>query len=151
MTDRIEKQIEIAAPVARVWKALTDYRQFSEWFQLKLDGPFEAGKPQGGQLTFPGYEHIRMDVMVKTIDAETYFAYTWHPFAMDPNVDYSQETPTLVEFRLQATEAGGTQLTVTESGFDKIPAERRAQALRSNEGGWEQQLKSLQKYVGKSA
>lgn len=150
MEDWIEKRIEIAAPVGRVWRALTDFRQFGEWFRVSLDGPFVAGEAVGGQLTFPGYEHLRMEVVVKAIEPEAYFAYTWHPYAVDPKVDYSQETPTLVEFRLKPTE-GGTLLTVKESGFDKIPSARRAEAFRMNTGGWEQQIKSLEAYVCKAS
>ena len=150
MEDVIEKQIEIAAPMGRVWRALTDSRQFGEWFRVSLDGPFVAGKPVGGQITFPGYEHLRMEIEVKTIEPETYFSYTWHPYAVDPKVDYTQETPTLVEFRLKPAE-GGTLLTVKESGFDKIPSARRAEAFRKNSGGWEQQMKNIEVYVGKTS
>jgi uncharacterized protein YndB with AHSA1/START domain len=150
MEDRIEKRIEIAAPVSRVWRALTDSRQFGEWFLVRMDGPFVAGEPVGGQITHPGYEHVRMEIVVKEIEPETLFSYTWHPYSVDPKVDYSQEESTLVEFRLQAT-AGGTLLTVTESGFDKIPSQRRAEAFRMNDGGWAQQMKNIQAYVGKAS
>jgi uncharacterized protein YndB with AHSA1/START domain len=150
MEDCIEKRIEIAAPVGRVWRALTDFRQFGEWFRVSLDGPFVAGKPVGGQLTFPGYEHIRMEVEVKAIEPEAYFSYTWHPYSVDPKVDYMQEPPTLVEFRLKAAE-GGTLLTVKESGFDKLPSARRAEAFRMNTGGWAQQMKSLEAYACKTS
>jgi uncharacterized protein YndB with AHSA1/START domain len=150
MEDRIEKQIEIAAPVSRVWQALTDSRQFGEWFLVKMDGPFVAGQPMGGQITHPGYEHVRMEIVIKAIEPETLFSYTWHPYAVDPKTDYSKEESTLVEFHLQPT-AGGTLLTVTESGFDKIPAERRAQAFLRNDGGWGQQMKNIQAYVGKTS
>ena len=144
--DRIEKQIDLKAPVSRVWRALTDYREFGEWFRVKLEGPFVAGQVARGQLTFPGYEHLQMEVEVQKIEPERYFSYTWHPFAIDPKKDYSQETPTLVEFRLEKT-PGGTLLTVTESGFDKIPSDRRDEAFRMNEGGWAQQLKNIESYV----
>jgi len=150
MEDRIEKRIEIAAPVSRVWRALTDSRQFGEWFLVRMDGPFVAGEPVGGQITHPGYEHVRMEIVVKEIEPETLFSYTWHPYSVDPKVDYSQEESTLVEFRLQPT-AGGTLLTVTESGFDKIPSQRRAEAFRMNDGGWAQQMKNIQAYVGKAS
>ncbi len=146
MDHRIEKQIEIKAPLSRVWRALTDYRQFGEWFQVKLDGPFVAGKASTGHLTFPGYENLKWEAVVQKIEPETYFSYTWHPYAVDPDVDYSKETPTLVEFRLEP--AGGTTvLRVTESGFEKIPAHRIQEALRKNDGGWAQQMKAIEKYV----
>jgi uncharacterized protein YndB with AHSA1/START domain len=146
MTDRIEKQIEIKAPVSRVWRALTDYREFGEWFRVKLDSPFVAGQVSRGHIMYPGYEHLRWEAVVQTIEPERLFSFTWHPYAVDPNVDYSAETPTLVEFRLEAT-AGGTLLRVTESGFDKIPSHRRAEALRMNEGGWAEQMKNIDRYA----
>jgi uncharacterized protein YndB with AHSA1/START domain len=150
MKDRIEKQIQVAAPVTRVWQALTDSRQFGEWFMVRMDGPFVAGQPISGQISHPGYEHLRMQLEIQKIEPETYFSYTWHPYAIDPKIDYSQETPTLVEFRLQPT-AEGTLLTVTESGFAKLPKERYTDAFRMNNGGWEQQIKNIEAYVRRSA
>ena len=149
MENQIEKRIEIASPVSRVWRALTDSRQFGEWFLVKMDGPFVAGQPAAGQITHPGYEHVRMQIVVKAIEPETLFSFTWHPYAVDPKVDYSQEESTLIEFRLQPI-AGGTLLTVTETGFDKIPAARRAEALLRNDSGWAQQMKNIQAYVSKT-
>ena len=150
MEDRIEKQVEIAAPVSRVWQALTDSRQFGDWFLVKMDGPFVVGKPVAGQITHPGYEHVRMEIVVGAIEPQTLFSFTWHPYAVDPKVDYSQEESTLIEFRLQPTPSG-TLLTVTESGFDKIPAQRRAEALLRNDGGWAQQMKNIQVYATKAS
>jgi uncharacterized protein YndB with AHSA1/START domain len=150
MENQIEKRIEIAAPASRVWQALTDSRQFGEWFRVKMDGPFVTGQPLSGQITHPGYEHLRMEIMVKAIEPEKFFSYTWHPYAIDPKVDYTKEEPTLVEFRLEPI-AGGTLLTVTESGFDKIPSARRAQAFKSNDGGWAQQMKNIEAYVSKTS
>ncbi len=150
MQDTIEKQISIAAPVRRVWEALTDSRQFGEWFRVKLEGPFVAGQAVGGQLTFPGYEYLRMDAVVRAIEPTSYFSYTWHPYAVNPKADYSQETPTLVEFRLREND-GGTLLVVTESGFAKLPPERYEDAFRMNSRGWEQQLENIRVYVGNTA
>src|SRR5258708_40136200 len=144
--DRIEKQIELKAPVSRVWRALTDYRELGEWFRVKLEGPFVVGKVSRGQLTFPGYEHLQMEVAVQRIEPERFFSYTWHPYAIDPKVDYSKETPTLVEFRLERS-AKGTLLMVTESGFEKIPSDRRLEAFRMNENGGAQTLKHTETYV----
>jgi uncharacterized protein YndB with AHSA1/START domain len=144
--DRVEKQIDLKAPVSRVWRALTDYREFGEWFRVKLEGPFVAGQVSRGQLTFPGYEHLQMEVVVQKIEPERYFSYTWHPYAVDPKADYSQETPTLVEFTLEKS-VKGTLLKVTESGFDKIPSARRLEAFRMNENGWGQQLKNIESHV----
>ena len=144
--DRIEKQIGLLAPRARVWRALTDYREFSTWFGVRLEAPFIPGQPSRGQITYPGYEHLVMEVVVQQIEPEYLFSYTWHPYAITPGVDYSQEPPTLVEFRLEEM-AGGTRLTLTESGFEKIPPARRAEAFRMNEGGWTEQLKNIERHV----
>jgi uncharacterized protein YndB with AHSA1/START domain len=143
---RVEKQIELKAPLARVWRALTDYREFGEWFRVKLDGPFVPGKPSTGHITWPGYEHIKWEAVVVKMEPEKYFSYTWHPYAIDPNTDYSNETPTLVEFTLEKT-ANGTLLRVTESGFENIPAGRREEAIRKNDGGWAQQMQNIETYV----
>ncbi len=144
--DRIEKQIELKAPPAKVWRALTDYREFSEWFGVDLRAPFVPGKTTAGQITVPGYEHIRMEVDVQEMEPEKLFSYNWHPYAIEPDVDYSKEPSTLVEFRLEKIE-NGTLLTVTESGFSKLPAERRSEAFRMNDRGWSQQLKDIQSHV----
>ena len=151
MSDRIEKSIEIAAPVSRVWKALTDYREFSDWFGVKLDAPFEPGKVAAGNITYPGYEHLRFDATVQRMEPERYFSLTWHPYPMDPGIDYASEPSTLVEFTLEKTAKGGTLLRVVESGFDRIPASRRAEAYRMNEGGWEEQMKNIATHVGQAA
>jgi uncharacterized protein YndB with AHSA1/START domain len=145
-TDRIAKSIELKAPVARVWRALTDHREFGQWFRVNLESPFVAGKPTRGRITHPGYEHVVMEVVVQKMEAERLFSFHWHPYAVDPKVDYSKEPPTLVEFRLQKT-ATGTLLLVTESGFDSIPAARRAEAFRMNSGGWDAQLKNIDAHV----
>ncbi len=150
MDNRIEKRVELKAPVARVWRALTDYREFGEWFRVKLDGPFVAGQVSHGHITYPGYEHLKWEVVVQKMESERLFSFTWHPYAVDPNLDYSQETPTLVEFRLEKTPTG-TLLVLTESGFDRIPSDRRLEAFRRNEGGWTEQMKNIQKYVAQKA
>jgi uncharacterized protein YndB with AHSA1/START domain len=148
-TDVIEKRIELKAPVAQVWRALTDYREFGEWFRVKIDGPFVAGEESTGFMTHPGYEHYKWTAVVKTIEPETVFSFTWHPYAIDQSKDYADETPTLVEFRLEAT-AEGTLLVLRESGFDKVPDSRRAEAFRMNDGGWAQQMKNVEAYVGRN-
>ena len=146
VVDRIEKQVRLMAPRARVWRALTDADEFGTWFRVKLNGPFREGQTVRGKILHPGYEHLTLEVLVERIDPEQYFAYRWHPYAVDPAVDYSQEPMTLVEFRL-ADEAGDTVLTITESGFDRIPLARRAEAFRMNEGGWTQQAKNIERHV----
>lgn len=146
MTDRIEKSITIAAPVERVWRALTDHEEFGAWFRVSLDGPFVLGELSRGRITHPGYEHLKWEARVVAMEAPRLFAFTWHPYAVDPDKDYSDEPPTRVEFRL-APAGEGTILTVTESGFDSIPAERRDEALRMNTGGWETQVKNVKAHV----
>jgi uncharacterized protein YndB with AHSA1/START domain len=145
-TDRIEKNVQIEAPQSRVWRAITDYRQFGAWFGATLESPFVEGKTTLGRINIPGYEHIAMELAVETIEPETLFSYRWHPYAIDPNVDYSSEPTTLVEFRLSEA-AGGTMLVVTESGFDALPAHRRDEAFRMDESGWSSQVRNIDKYV----
>ncbi|SRR6266568_8743050 len=146
MDIQIEKRIELRAPVSRVWRALTDYREFGEWFRVKLEGPFVPGQEARGQILHPGYERITWRAIIQKMEPERLFSFTWHPYAVDPKADYSKETPTLVEFRLEEI-AGGTLLLLTESGFDKIPADRRSEALRRNDGGWTQQMKNIETHV----
>ena len=145
-TDRIEKTITLRAPRSRVWRALTVAEEFGEWFRVKLEGPFVEGATVRGRITHPGYEHLTMEIMVERIDPERYFAYRWHPYAINPGVDYSKEPTTLVEFRLEDA-AGGTVLTLTESGFDRISLSRRAEAFRMNDNGWAGQLRNIEKHV----
>lgn len=145
-TDRIEKHIELKAPVARVWRALTDHVEFGQWFRVKLESPFAPGKTVRGNITHPGYEHYRWEAVVQKMEPEKIFSFTWHPYAIDQTMDYSQEPPTLVEFRLEPT-ASGTRLTLTESGFDRIPKERRAEAFRMNDHGWTEQMKNIAHHV----
>lgn len=145
----IEKQIELKAPVSRVWRALTDHHEFGAWFRVNLEGPFVAGQVSRGHITWPGYEHLVWEAVVQRIEPERLFSFTWHPYAVDPGFDYSAETPTLVEFRLQPT-ATGTLLQVTESGFDKIPEARRAEAFLRNDGGWTQQIVNIETHVAQN-
>jgi uncharacterized protein YndB with AHSA1/START domain len=150
MNNHIEKRIELKAPVSRVWRALTDYREFGEWFRVKLDGPFVQGQVSRGQVTYPGYEHVKWEAVVQKMEPERLFSFTWHPYSVDPKIEYSRETPTLVEFRLEKT-TSGTLLLLTESGFDKIPIGRRLEAFRMNDGGWTEQMKNIENHVAQSS
>lgn len=145
-TDRIEKEILIRAPRGRVWRAISDSKEFGAWFQISFTEPFRPGARLQGRITYPGYEHLVAEFAIEAMEAERRFAYRWHPYAIDPNVDYSQEPMTLVEFLLEDVE-GGTRLRLVESGFDAIPAERRVDALRENEKGWAQQMEAIEGYV----
>jgi uncharacterized protein YndB with AHSA1/START domain len=150
MDDRIEKQIELKAPVSRVWRALTDHREFGEWFRVKLDGPFVVGEVSRGQITWPGYEHVNWEATVQKMEPERLFSYTWpHIGSFDKAdfpKDYTGAPTTLVEFRLEAT-VGGTLLTITESGFEALPGDLRGEAFRRNDGGWSQQMKNIEIHV----
>lgn len=150
VNDRIEKRIELKAPVSRVWRALTDHREFGEWFRVKIDGPFVAGQVSRGHITYPGYEHVKWEAIVQKMEPERLFSFTWpHPKSFDKAdspQDYSNEPRTLVEFRLEKISTG-TLLVVTESGFGQLPSDRRADHFRRNDGGWTQQVKNIDAYV----
>jgi uncharacterized protein YndB with AHSA1/START domain len=145
-TDRIEKRIFLRAPRARVWRAISDAREFGEWFRVALEGSFAAGSTVRGRILHPEYAHLTLEMKIEAIEPERYFSYRWRPNAVDPTHDYAGEPMTLVEFELSDAE-GGTSLTIRESGFDGLPAARRAQAFRANDGGWTQQLENIARYV----
>jgi len=145
-TDRIEKTVTLRAPRARVWRAVTAADEFGTWFRVKLDGAFREGATVRGRITHPGYEHVTMEMQVERIEPERYFSYRWHPYAVDPSVDYAAEPATLVEFTLEEA-GGGTVLTIVESGFDRVPVARRAEAFRMNDAGWTEQLKNIERHV----
>ncbi len=146
MTNTIEKTIELNGPIDRVWRALTDHTEFGEWFKVNLTAPFVVGEEATGQITHPGYEHVTWRATVVAMDEPDLFAFTWHPYGVDKNTDYSKEEPTRVEFRLKPN-GQGTHLTITESGFDKVPAHRRDEAFRMNDGGWTQQVLNIKAHV----
>jgi uncharacterized protein YndB with AHSA1/START domain len=146
-SDRIEKQIRLRAPRKRVWRALTDAREFGQWFGVNLAGTFAPGQSLRGKITHKDYSHVTMEITVERVEPERLVSWRWHPYAVDPAVDYSSEPTTLVEFHLEEV-ADGTQLTVVESGFDRIPLARRAEAYRMNDGGWTSQVKNIERYVG---
>jgi uncharacterized protein YndB with AHSA1/START domain len=146
-TDRIERKIVLKAPRSRVWRALADAAEFGAWFGVDFSGKkFIAGKPIQGQVTYPGYEHIAMEVHIERLEPERWLTWRWHPAAIDPAVDYSDEPTTLVEFELTEV-TGGTLLTLVESGLDKIPLARRATVFRLNSTGWDEQMQNIEKHV----
>ena len=147
-TDRIEKRVVLRAPRSRVWRALVDADEFGAWFGVRMHAPFTEGATVRGQITHPGYEHVLMEVLVERIEPERYFAYRWHPYAIDPKTDYSKEPTTLVEFRLEDS-GEGTALTIVESGFDRVPLARRAEAFRMNEQGWTAQARNIERHVSR--
>src|SRR3984885_8036714 len=149
-TDRIERTILLKAPRSRVWRALSNAADFGAWFGVDFKGKaFAAGKPVQGKITYPGYEHIVMEVQIERIEPERLLSWRWHPAAIDPTVDYSHEATTLVVFQLEEVE-GGIMLSVVESGLDKIPLERRATVMRLNSSGWGQQMENIKKHVAKA-
>jgi uncharacterized protein YndB with AHSA1/START domain len=145
--DRIEKQVRLKAPRSRVWRALTDAEEFGEWFRVKLVTHFAKGERALGHITYPGYEHLRFEAMVERMEPERLFSLRWHPAAVDATKDYSGEPSTLVEFRLLDDEGGGTLLTVSESGFDALPPDRRHEAFRMNDEGWAIQMTNIARHV----
>ena len=149
-TDRIEKQILLHAPRSRVWRALADAKEFGAWFRVELQGAFAPGARIRGKVTYPGYEHLVFELQVEQMEPERLFSWRWHPAAIERGVDYSKEPTTLVVFTLEERGAG-TLLKVVESGFDRIPAARRAEAYRMNDGGWTTQLQNVEQYLAKGA
>jgi len=148
-SDRIERQILLAAPRGKVWHALVDAESFGDWFGVNLKGQrFVVGETTRGHITYPGYEHLVCEMQIERIEPEQRFAYRWHPYAVDPAVDYTQEPTTLVEFALEE-HADGILLRLVESGFDRVPLARRAEAYRMNSGGWDEQMRNIQNYLAR--
>jgi uncharacterized protein YndB with AHSA1/START domain len=145
-TDRIEKVVVLRAPRSRVWRAIANADEFGSWFRVKLEGAFIAGARVKGKITYPGYEHLTMDVTVERVEPEHLLAFRWHPNATDPSADYSSEPTTLVEFQLDEV-AEGTRLSIVESGFDRLPPAHRAEAFCGNDEGWAEQVKNIERYV----
>lgn len=160
-TDRIEKKVLLRAPRQRVWRAISDAKEFGTWFGVRFDGPFAADRPMIGKIVPTAvdpevaklqepHKGMAFEFAVDRIEPQKLFSFRWHPYAVDSSVDYTNEPSTLVVFELQEV-AGGTLLTLTESGFDRIPIERRAKAFAANEGGWTHQLKLIEKYLALAA
>ena len=159
--DRIEKQVLLRAPRARVWRAIADAEEFGAWFGVRFDAPFKVGALQRGVLVGTtvdanvakmqrDYKDVPFEITIDRIEPERIFAFRWHPFAIERGVDYSAEPTTLITFALEEV-PNGTLLTVTESGFDRIPLERRAKAFAANEGGWTIQMTLIEKYLANNA
>ena len=148
-SDRIEKQVTLDAPRSRVWRALTDVAQFNAWFGVSLGSPFAPGKEVSGKINIRNYEHVTMTIWIETMEPERFFSFRWHPYAIEPGVDYSAEPTTLVSFTLEEA-AGGTRLTIVESGFDAIPESRRAKAFSMNEKGWAGQSENIRKFLART-
>ena len=160
VSDRIEKEVLLRAPLSRVWQALTDASEFGTWFGVKFDGPFVAGSPVWGTVTMTKmddeiakhqkpYEGMRFQIFVERIEPESAFSFRWNPAAANEKFDPSKDPMTLVSFTLHQM-PDGVLLKVIESGFDKVPAERRAKAFTENEGGWTMQMTLIRKYVEKA-
>jgi uncharacterized protein YndB with AHSA1/START domain len=158
MTDRIEKKVLLRAPQKRVWRALSDSMEFGSWFGVRFDGPFTPGASMRGVIVpttvdaevaraQKDYEGKAFTMTIEQMEPERLFSFRWHPFAVEPDIDYSAEPMTLVVFTLEQA-ADGVMLTVTESGFDQIPLARRAKAFTANEGGWSMVVKLIEKHLG---
>jgi len=156
-TDRIEKKILLRAPRARVWRALTDSTEFGTWFGMSFDGPFRPGAKMNGvivgtkvnaevaQLQKP-HAGKKFEITIEQMEPERLFSFRWHPHAVDPKVDYSAEPATLIVFTLEE-KPEGILLTVSVSGFDKIPLARRVEAFKANQQGWEIMIKVVEEYL----
>lgn len=145
-SDRIEKDVILDAPRSRVWRAITDVSQFNAWFGVNLASPFTPGAEVSGKISVRNYEHITMSIWIETMEPERFFSFRWHPYAIDPDTDYSSEPTTLVSFTLEDAD-GGTRLTIVESGFDAIPEARRAKAFSMNMNGWNGQAENIRKFL----
>jgi uncharacterized protein YndB with AHSA1/START domain len=158
IADRIEKKVLLRAPKKRIWRAISDSTEFGKWFGVRFDGPFVPGAKVRGVIqpttvdaevakSQKPYEGTPFEITVERMEPERMFSFRWHPYAVEKGADYSAEPTTLVAFELEDA-AGGVMLTLTESGFDGIPLERRAKAFEMNEGGWAKQVQLIALYVG---
>jgi uncharacterized protein YndB with AHSA1/START domain len=156
-TDRIEKQILLHAPLRRVWRALSDSAEFGTWFGMKFDSPFTPGAVMRGIIVPTTvdaevanaqklYEGKPVEIVIDQMEPDRLFSFRWHPYALDPDIDYSAEPTTLITFTLEQT-PNGVMLTVTESGFDRIPLARRVKAFTANEQGWGMVVNLIAKYL----
>lgn len=159
--DRIEKKILLRAPLKRVWRALSDSKEFGTWFGVKFDAPFTPGARLSGKMVGTAvdeevskaqkqHEHVPFEITIERIEPERRLSFRWHPYAIEPGVDYSKEPTTLIECTLEEV-PGGVMLTVTESGFDQIPLARRAKAFTANERGWGMVVTLVEKYLAEEA
>ncbi|GLQ22599.1 vanillate O-demethylase oxidoreductase VanB [Algimonas ampicilliniresistens] len=146
MKNRIVKVVALKAPISRVWRAISDYKEFGQWFRVDLDGPFEPGALSTGKMTFPGYEHYPWRATIERMEPERLMSFSWHDFDERSGLDVAEQATMLVEFRLEPT-AEGTRLTITESGFEVLPDPRRLEVLRDNTEGWNIQAEQLIAYV----
>lgn len=150
-SDRIERKILLKAPRSHVWRVIAHAEAFGQWFGVSLEGKrFVAGEWTQGQITYPGYEHLLWNVLVERVEPERVFSFRWHPYAVEPEVDYSQEPTTLVLFELEDMDEG-TLLKVTESGFDHIPQARRLKAFRMDSRGWDEQMSNIEEFLKTNA
>ena len=147
-TDRIEKQVTLDAPRSRVWRALTDVKEFNAWFGVSLLAPFAPGAEVSGQISIRNYEHVTMTIWIESMEPPRFFSFRWHPYAIEAGVDYSAEPTTLVSFTLEDAGAG-TRLTIVESGFDAIAESRRAKAFTMNSNGWTGQVENIRKFLAR--
>ena len=146
--DRIVQVVELAAPPSRVWRAISDHEEFGTWFQVRLDNPFREGEVTRGHVTYPGHEHVEWESLTERLTPEELFVFSWPPSAVDAETDYAANAKMIVEFRLEPN-AGGTRVTITESGFLQIPEPKRGEVLRANREGWEIQAKQIAEYLAR--
>ena len=145
-SDGIQKQVTLDVPRSRVWRALTDVAQFNAWFGVSLTTPFTPGAEVSGKISVRNYDRVTMTIWIETMEPERLFSFRWHPYAIEQGIDYSAEPTTLVSFTLEEV-AGGTRLTIVETGFDAIPESRRAKAFSMNSSGWAGQAENIRKFL----
>jgi uncharacterized protein YndB with AHSA1/START domain len=148
--DQIERDVVLEATRDEVWRALSDVKSFGEWFGVKLAGSFAPGATVRGTVTHKGYENLPIEFKIERMEPERFLSWQWHPYAINPQIDYSAEPTTFVVFELEDV-PGGTRLHVRESGFDAIPASRRDEAYEANDKGWAMQMESIQRYLRRAA
>jgi uncharacterized protein YndB with AHSA1/START domain len=159
-TDRIEKEVVLRAPLERVWRAISNADEFGRWFGVCFDGPFVAGTSVTGVMSQTAVDEDvaraqephagKSDTwQIVAVEPQRRLAFRWHPYAVEEGTDYSQERTTLVEFTLAETNEG-VLLRIVESGFDKIPVDRRATAFENNSAGWAKQTELVRKYLALS-
>ncbi|MCA0402813.1 MAG: SRPBCC family protein [Proteobacteria bacterium] len=146
MNKIIEKSVEIKASIEMVWQAVNNYRHFNQWFRVRFKEPFAEGKTSIGAFSYPGYESLNIELTPVKIDPLKYFSFHWHPYAVNPEIDYSNETCTLVEFILEESPTA-VRLSFKESGFEKLPKARQDEAFKMNEEGWDEQIKNIANYL----
>ncbi len=158
--DAIVKTVTLKADLDRVWRAISDAQEFGQWFGMRFDAPaFTPHSKMTGRITptvvndevaamQKPHEGMAFEMVIADIEPKSLFSFRWHPYAIDKTRDHSHEPMTLITFALKEVE-GGVHLTITESGFNAIPIERRAEAFAADSGGWAKQLELIEAWLAR--